>query len=61
MMMQIILSDKVNTYNFVNGQTQNSGTQVINSLGLNKVYVLTSGGTASASELTIKGLELILM
>ena len=51
------LSDKVNTYNFVNGQTQNSGTQVINSLGLNKVYVLTSGGTASASELTIKGLR----
>ena len=51
------LSSKVNTYTFTNGQTQNSGTQNINSLGLNKVYVLTSGGTASASELTIKGLR----
>lgn len=52
-----VLSNKVNTYNFVNGQTQNSGSQNVNSLGLNKVYVLTSGGTASASELTIKGLR----
>jgi hypothetical protein len=29
----------------------------INSLGLNKVYILTSGATASASELVINGLE----
>lgn len=52
-----VLKNNVNTYNFVNGQTQNSGSQVINSLGLSKVYVLTSKGTASASELTIKGLR----
>ena len=51
------LSNKVNTYAFTNGQTQNNGTQNINSLGLSKLYVLTSGGTASASELTIKGLR----
>ncbi|TCK68942.1 peptidase S41-like protein [Winogradskyella wandonensis] len=31
--------------------------QTINSLGLNKVYVLTSGSTASASELVINGLR----
>lgn len=52
-----VLKNNVNTYNFVNGQTQNSGSQSVNSLGLTKVYVLTSRGTASASELTIKGLR----
>lgn len=51
------LSDKVNTYSFVSGQTQNTGQQAVNSLNLTKVYVLTSKGTASASELTIKGLR----
>lgn len=52
-----VLSNKVNTYTFANGQNTKSGEQVINSLGLTKLYVLTSKGTASASELTIKGLR----
>ncbi|NAW51651.1 PDZ domain-containing protein [Elizabethkingia argentiflava] len=33
------------------------GNAKINSLGLNQVYILTSGGTASASELTIQSLK----
>ncbi len=52
-----VLKSSVNTYTFANGQTQSTGPQNINSLNLNKVYVLTSRGTASASELTIKGLR----
>lgn len=51
------LSNQINTYSFSNGQTTKTGTETINSLGLSKVYVLTSGGTASASELTIYGLK----
>lgn len=51
------LQNKVATYDFVNGETTKTGEQVINSLNLNKVYILTSSGTASASELTISGLK----
>lgn len=51
------LLDKVAIFDYVNGQNQQTSTQAINSLGLNKVYVLTSRGTASASELLISGLE----
>ncbi len=49
--------NKVKTYGFSNGQTVQTGEQTVNSLNLNKVYVLTSSGTASASELTIVGLK----
>lgn len=51
------LSNQINVYNFSNGQTTQTGSQVANSLQLNKVYILTSSGTASASELTIMGLR----
>jgi len=40
-------------YNFTN----TTGTSTINTLNLSKLYVLTSGGTASASELIINGLR----
>lgn len=50
-------SGKVKTYSFSNGQTTQTGEQQLNSLNLNKVYVLTSSGTASASELTIMALR----
>lgn len=48
------LTQTMKTYDS-NGNS--TGTQNINSLGLNKIYVLTSHGTASASELTIAGLR----
>ena len=51
------LSKNVTKYDFVNGQTSEVGQEAVNSLNLNKVYVLTSGSTASASELTISGLQ----
>ncbi len=51
------LSTTVKTYSFSNGQTTQTGTQNANSLNLSKIYVLTSSGTASASELTIIGLR----
>lgn len=51
------LSNKMMTYKYVNGQTTEAGEEAVNSLNLNKVYVLTSSGTASASELTISGLK----
>ena len=51
------LSDKVPLFNYVNGNNQPAGEEAINSLQLKKVYVLTSSGTASASELTIDGLK----
>lgn len=50
-------SNKVKIYNYINGNMQNTGEQNINSLNLNKVYVLTSSGTASASELLIDALK----
>lgn len=51
------LESTVKTYSFSNGQTTPTGEQNVNSLNLSKVYVLTSSGTASASELTIMGLK----
>lgn len=51
------LSDKVNTYNYTSAGSQNTGAVNINSLNLNRVYILTSSGSASASELTIQGLK----
>ena len=48
------LSKSMTTYDADGNET---GTQTINSLNLTKVYVLTSSGTASASELTISGLQ----
>jgi C-terminal processing protease CtpA/Prc len=38
-------------------QNASSSPTTINSLGLNKLYVITTGGTASASELVINGLK----
>src|SRR5690606_22570566 len=40
-----------------NRGSENEVAELINSLNLNKVYVLTTGRTASASELIINGLE----
>lgn len=37
--------------------TDKMGTTAINSIGMTKVYILTSAGTASASELVINGLK----
>ena len=50
-------SNKVKIYSYVNGTSQSTGEQNINSLQLSKVYVLTSNGTASASELLIDALK----
>ena len=41
----------------INSFTNKIGTTAINSLNLTKVYILTTGSTASASELVINGLE----
>ncbi len=41
----------------VNNFTDNIGNTALNSLNLNRVYILTTGGTASASELVINGLK----
>lgn len=41
----------------INNFTDKIGTTPINSLNLTKVYILTSGSSASASELVINGLE----
>jgi C-terminal processing protease CtpA/Prc len=37
--------------------TDKIGTTAINSIGMTKIYILTSAGTASASELVINGLK----
>lgn len=48
------LKDKVQYYNIVDSEPVKNGEPVaINSLGLSRVYILQSVGTASASELTI--------
>jgi C-terminal processing protease CtpA/Prc len=52
-----LLSNKVKLYSSANGSTQQTGEQTINSLNLNNIHILTSGGTASASELTIDSLS----
>jgi len=49
-----LLSNQVNLYDS-NGDP--TGQESVNSLNLSKVYVLTTNGTASASELTIDGLS----
>ncbi|MBV7440766.1 PDZ domain-containing protein [Weeksellaceae bacterium TAE3-ERU29] len=51
------LSEEMPVYEFINGDNKRIGTQRVNSLNLNKIYILTSNGTASASELTITGLK----
>ena len=46
-----------NTLNVYNSDSERTGTQAINRLStLNQVYILTSGNTASASEMIINGL-----
>ena len=42
---------------FIEGETNDSPSIKLPHLGLNKVYILTTGMTASASEATIAGLE----
>ncbi len=51
------LASTVNTYTYSSTGSQKTGTEAINSLNLTRVYVLTSSGSASASELTIQGLK----
>lgn len=46
-----------NPAQLVNNFTSTVGNAAINSLNLNRVFVLTTGGTASASELVINGLK----
>lgn len=46
-----------NPSQLVNNFTNLIGNTTINSLNLNRVYILTTGGTASASELVINGLK----
>ena len=46
-----------NPSQLVNNFTNSIGNATINSLNLNRVYILTTGGTASASELVINGLK----
>jgi carboxyl-terminal processing protease len=46
-----------NPSQLVNNFTNNIGNTAINNLNLTKVYILTTGGTASASELVINGLK----
>ncbi|CAM3962640.1 S41 family peptidase [Flavobacterium antarcticum] len=57
-------NSKIQTYfeennpsQLVNNFTNTIGSTPINSLNLTRVYVLTTGGTASASELVINGLK----
>ena len=51
------LSNTVRTYNIMNGHPEQIGQQPVNSLNLNKIYVLVSFQTASASELTVISLN----
>ena len=51
------LESGMRIYDFLNGQTTDVGSENINSLELNRLYVLTSGNSASASELTISCLR----
>lgn len=46
-----------NPAQLVNNFTNTIGNSTINSLNLTRVYILTTGGTASASELVINGLK----
>ena len=49
--------DEKNPDNLINRFVDNMGGVSINSLNLNKVYILTTSRTASASELLINGLD----
>ena len=51
------LSNTVRTYNIVNGHPEQTGQQPVNSLSLNRIHVLVSFQSASASELTIISLN----
>ena len=51
------LSNTVRTYNIMNGHPEQIGQQQVNSLNLNRIYVLVSFQTASASELTVISLN----
>lgn len=48
--------DEEDLVDYFADKTKKSGGTAINTLNLNKVYVITTGGTASASELVINGL-----
>jgi len=57
-------NDKIQSYfnandpeSLKNYFTDKIGTTAINSIGMTKIYILTSAGTASASELVINGLK----
>ena len=49
--------DRFNDKITIDRKTENEREELINSLGLNKLYVLTTGSSASASELVINGLD----
>lgn len=49
--------EELNPQALVNNFTNSMGSESINSLNMTKVYILTSRGTASASELVINGLK----
>jgi C-terminal processing protease CtpA/Prc len=49
--------EELNPQALVNNFTNSIGSESINSLNMSKVYILTSRGTASASELVINGLK----
>ncbi|AWA29936.1 peptidase S41 [Flavobacterium magnum] len=49
--------EELNPQALVNNFTNSIGSAAINSLNLTKVYILTTRGTASASELVINGLK----
>lgn len=51
------LSNTVRTFNIMNGHPEQIGQQPVNSLNLNRIYVLVSFQTASASELTVISLN----
>lgn len=51
------LSTLMPKFDYQNGDLKYVGTENINSIFLKKIYILTSRGTASASELTITGLK----
>ena len=48
---------EMTVYSYVNDQNVSTGTENVQSLGLNRLYVLTTGNTASASELVISSLR----
>lgn len=51
------LNKEIGLFEFEDGEMKSKGKELANSLHLNRVYVLTSHATASASELTITSLK----